>query len=96
MSDNIVFNQILFLVGCGYTVKLSRAEEFRPSAVLRLELSKGDHHHVEMVDISVRRDKKHHMDVSTDYLISRALTKAEWELNDYIELHDYIEQGCNK
>ena len=85
MGDNIVFNQILFLVGCGYTVKLSRAEEFRPSAVLRLELSKGDHHHVEMVDISVDRAKAT-ANVSTDYLISRALSKAEWELNDYMEM----------
>ena len=85
MGDNIVFNQILFLVGCGYTVKLSRAEEFRPSAVLRLELSKGDCHHVEMVDISVDRTKATG-NVSTDYLISRALSKAEWELNDFMEM----------
>ena len=83
MGDNIVFNQILFLVGKGYTVNLSKASEFDIPAVLRIELSKGEHHHVELVDISIKTIAARK--VTTDYVISRALTKAEWELDYYIE-----------
>lgn len=83
MSDNIVFNQILHLVGKGYTVKLNKAETFKPAQVLRIELSKGEHHHVELVDISIKTIAARK--VTTDYVISRALTKAEWELDYYIE-----------
>jgi hypothetical protein len=83
MGEGIVFNQILHLVGKGYTLKLEKASEFDIPRVLRIELSKGEHHHVELIDISVKTMAV--SKVSTDYLISRALSKAEWELDYYIE-----------
>lgn len=83
MNDNIAFNQILDLVGKGYTVNLSKANESCSPALLRIELSKGEHHHVELVDISIKTIAARK--VTTDYVISRALIKAEWELDYYIE-----------
>lgn len=81
----VVFQQILFLIGKGYRVDFSKAGEFQPAQVLRIVLSKGEHHHMECVDISIGKDTKHHRDVTVDYLISRALSRAEYELEYYIK-----------
>ena len=81
--ENIVFNQILHLVGKGYSVNFSKAEEFRPTQMLRIIMSKGDHHHMEMVDMTY--EKRNQPNLSVNYLISRALTRSEWELDNYIE-----------
>ena len=81
--ENIVFNQILHLVGKGYSVNFSKAEEFRPAQMLRIIMSKGDHHHMELVDMT--HSTAIHRNISADYLISRALTRSEWELDEYIE-----------
>lgn len=83
MSDHIVFNQILHLVGKGYTVNLSKVNESYSPAILRIDLSKDEHHHVELVDISIKTIAARN--VTTDYVISSALSKAEWELDYYIE-----------
>lgn len=81
--NHICFSQILHLVGKGYSVNFSKAEEFKPSQVLRIIMSKGEHHHMEIVDIS--HEKMKICNLSVDYLISRALTRSEWELDNYIE-----------
>ena len=70
------FDMILGLAGLGYTVSFSKAESFRHSTVLRIELSNGFKHHVELVDISVRNMT---FSMTTDDLVSRALEKAKWE-----------------
>lgn len=70
------FDLMLGLAGLGYTVSFSKVEEFKPAQVLRIELSKGINHHMELVDISIR-DRIFGM--TTDDLVSRALEKAKWE-----------------
>ena len=81
--DHICFSQILHLVGKGYSVNFSKAEEFRPKQMLRIIMSKGEHHHMEIVDMTYETRKQSNL--SVDYLISRALTRCEWELDNYIE-----------
>ena len=81
--EHICFSQILHLVSKGYSVNFSKAEEFRPQQMLRIIMSKGEHHHMELVDMSYETRKQSNL--SVDYLISRALTRSEWELDNYIE-----------
>ena len=81
--DHICFSQILHLVGKGYSVHFSKANEPKPRKSLRIIMSKGDHHHMELVDMSYESRKQ--SNISVDYLISRALSRAEWELDNYIE-----------
>ena len=80
--NNIVFNQILHLVGMGYTVNLSKDTERLPSQVLKIELSKGEFSHVETVDMATGKTLaiKNIAGVTVDYTIYKALLKAEDEL----------------
>lgn len=80
--NHICFSQILHLVGKGYSVNFSKAENSKP-AMLRIIMSKGEHHHMELVDISHETLKR--LNLSVDYIISRALSRSEWELDNYIE-----------
>lgn len=75
-------DMMLWLVGLGYTVKFSKAEDFRPATVLKIELSKGDNHRVEIVDISNRMLNLAH--VTVDDIIAKGLRKAEFEFR-----HDF-------
>lgn len=73
----IVFNQILHLVGCGYTVELSKSDTHDSSRVLRIELRDGEYRHAEFVDMTGQ--------ANTEYFISRALSRARDELDYYIK-----------
>lgn len=70
------FDMILRLASKGYTVSFSKAEGFKPSTVLRLELRKKDKHQVRLVDISI---KSLPYSMNTDDLISKTLDMVEWE-----------------
>jgi hypothetical protein len=77
MTVNATLESILSLAGKGYTVKFSRDASHRQ--VLRIELSKGINHHVQLVDISNLSVQVSGM--SLDQMISHYLDKAEWEYN---------------
>jgi hypothetical protein len=84
---NVVFQQILHLVGKGYEVNLNKANTFPGRQVLRIELCGGPHHHVEFVDMqdAIQLKVYNSAQENTEYAISRALAKAEHELVYYIE-----------
>lgn len=69
------FDTILHLASVGYTVKFSRVEDFCRKTTLRIELQKGDKHHVELIDLNVFPVMK----MNQDDLICRTLEKARWE-----------------
>ena len=74
----LALDKVLDLTKKGYKVSFEQAPEY-PSfcKVLRIEVSKGDKHSVELMDISkVTRDVTQ---MTTDQLISRHLRKVEWE-----------------
>lgn len=79
MTVNATLEHILALVGKGYTVEFSKAKQHDLATVLRIELRKGDNHHVQLVDISGLSVQVSGM--SLDQMISRYLDKAEWEYN---------------
>lgn len=84
----VVFNQILHLVACGYTVNFSRADEYgNGNKTLRIELRDGEYRHVEFVDMSVAALSNMYdsAQANTEYFISRALTRARDELDYYIK-----------
>ena len=81
--EHICFNQVLHLVGKGYSVNFSKADDPSGKQILRIIMSKGDHHHMELVDISY--EKLRQRNTSVDFLISKALALSEWELDNYIE-----------
>jgi hypothetical protein len=70
------FDIVLHLVCLGYSVKFSKATDFLPAQVLRIELSKKDNHHVELVDMSLKNVP---WAVNSDDLIARHLERAQWE-----------------
>jgi hypothetical protein len=72
-----IFEMVIHLNSKGYEVRFSKAYEYVPSQVLRIELRKDDKHHVQFVDISIKRSEC--MANKVEYLILRALQKAEWE-----------------
>ena len=81
--DHICFNQLLYLIGKGYSVNFSKADYLSDKQIIRIIVTKGDHHHMELIDIS--HENLGQRNTSVDFLISRALTLSEWELDNYIE-----------
>lgn len=79
MIVNATLESILSLAGKGYTVKFSKDTLCRPGQVLRIELAKGNNHHVQLVDISSASVQVSRM--SLDQMISHYIDKAEWEYN---------------
>lgn len=75
MEEDIL-GQILQLTSSGYTVSFSKVEEYAPSNVLRIELCKGEMHHVELLDISIEMSEV--LAVKVPYLINRALRRADF------------------
>lgn len=89
MTVNATLESILSLVGKGFTVKFSKDVSCRPGQVLRIELRKGDNHHVQLVDISNQSVQVSRM--SLDQMISHYIDKAEWEYNyDFPNEEDYL------
>ncbi len=84
---NVVFQQILHLVGKGYTVDLSKANINPGRQTLRIELCKPPHRHVEFVDMKDAAQLKVYESAqeNVEYAISHALSIAENELDYYIE-----------
>ena len=83
----LALDKVLDLAKKGFKVSFEQAPEY-PSfcKVLRIEVSKGDKHSVELMDISkVTRDVTQ---MSTDQLISRHLRKVEWEFAYAFEKED--------
>lgn len=79
MTVNATLESILSLASKGYTVKFSKDASYRPGQVLRIELAKGNNHHVQLVDISGLSVQVSGM--SLDQMISHYIDKAEWEYN---------------
>lgn len=75
MTVNATLESILSLAGKGFTIKFSKDTSHRQ--VLRIELSKGNNHHVQLVDISNLSVQVYGM--SLDQMISHYIDKAEWE-----------------
>ena len=71
-----ILEQILHLASEGYEVSFSKVDSFKPASVLRIELRKGDKHHVEFVDISIETSKV--LKVQVPHLVSRSLHRADW------------------
>jgi hypothetical protein len=92
----VVFNQILHLVGKGYEVNFNKANMFPERQVLRIELCSGPHHHVEFVDMQDASQLKVYDSAqeNTEYAISRALSRAEYELVYYIEKENNNVNDC--
>jgi hypothetical protein len=93
---NVVFQQILHLVGKGYEVNLNKANTFPGRQVLRIELRSGPHHQVQFVDMKDAAQLKVYdsAQANAEYAISRALTKAEYELEYYIEKENNNVNDC--
>ena len=93
---NVVFQQILHLVGKGYEVNLNKANTLTARQVLRIELCSGPYHQVQFVDMKDASQLKAYgtAQENVEYAISRALTKAEYELEYYIEKENNNVNDC--
>lgn len=70
LTDNVV-DTLLRLTAKGFTVGFSRETCYHPARVIRIELCKGDQHHMQLVDIDMVKDVDAHL--------NRYLEKSEWE-----------------
>jgi hypothetical protein len=84
---NVVFQQILHLVGKGYKVNFNKASMFPGRQTLRIELRSGPHYQVQFVDMKDAAQLKAYgtAQENVEYAISRALTKAKYDLEYFIE-----------
>lgn len=74
---NQTLDTILHLAAVGYTVRFEKRKGVLSGPTdLEIRLSKGDSHHVEIVDLA-------HC-ISVDRLIANALDKSRWELDNFM------------
>ena len=74
-----IFYEVMQIMDRGYTVSFNIERQYFPRRVLKIELTKGNNHQVELIDFSIRRNKSVE---SSNEMISRALHKAEWEFEN--------------